>query len=192
MPIQCYNPPAASLQALQEAVQTMPKAYDQVAEMVREIVRDLPHHWPHPVYRVGLGEAASATGWAMPELIGWRYLARSESDRYYAVEVQVDGTQHQFAELDKGPYIDGVYHLVTDEGLWQKPGTRDFKLAVLRLNALGIFAVWLQANQPEQSLFIPLPPKPRWLTQQQYTTNEFQAALREQAKEKLATALSDA
>ncbi len=194
MPIQCYNPPAASLQALQAAAQTMPKAYGHIAEMMRDALRDPSHHWPHPVYRVGLSEAASVKGWAKPELIGWRYLAHSESDRYYAIEVQVEegGTQHQFAELDKGPYIDGIHRIVTDDGLWQKPGTPDFKLAVLRLNALGVFAVWLQTDEPEQSLFIPLPPKPRWLPQQQYTTTQFQDALRDKAKEKLANDLSDA
>ena len=195
MPIQCYNPPAASVQALQEAAQTMPKAYGHVADMMREVLRDLPHHWPHPVYRVGLSEAASAQGWAKPELIGWRYLAHSESDREYAIEVQVedDGVQHQFAELDKGPYIDGIFRVLKDASLQPKAGPTVYHLAVLRLNALGVFAVWLQTDNPDQALFIPLPPTPRCLVPwQQYTTNQFQDAVRDKAKENLANVISDA
>ena len=79
MPIQSHNPPAASLEALREAVQTVPKAYAHVAAMIEAILLDLPHHWPHPVYRIGLDEAASAHGLAKPTLIGWRYMARSGS-----------------------------------------------------------------------------------------------------------------
>lgn len=194
MPLQCYNPPAASLQALQAAAQTMPKAYRHIAEMVREVLRELPHHWPHPVYRIGLSEAASATSWAQPELIGWRYLAQSESDRQYAIEVQVeDGGQHQFAELDKGPYIDGIFRVLKDVSLQPKAGSTVFHLAVLRLNALGVFAVWLQTADPEKALFIPLPPTPRCLVPwQQYTTKQFQDALRDKAQENLANVISDA
>ena len=188
MPIQSYDPPAASLQALQAAAQTMPKAYQHFAAMMQDTLHDLPLHWPHPVYCVGLKEAASAIGPWQGELVGWRYLAHSGSDRDYAIEVQVDSEQHQFAELDKGPYIDGIYRVLKDESLQQKIGTTVFKLAVLRLNALGVFAVWLQTSEPEQSLFIPLPPTPRALVPwRQYTTNQFQDVLREKAKEKLAS-----
>ncbi len=187
MPIQSYDPPSASLQALRTAAQTVPKSYEHVAAMMEEVLQDLPPHWPHPVYCVGLQEAATAQGPWQGELVGWRYLAHSESDRDYAIEVQVEGEQHQFAELDKGPYIDGIYRVLKDESLQQKNGTTVFKLAVLRLNALGIFAVWLQTDAPDQALFIPLPPTPRCLVPwQQYTTNQFQDVLREKAKEQLA------
>ncbi len=199
MPIECYNPPAASLQALREAVQTVPKTFGHVATMMREVLGDLAHHWPHPVYRIGLKEAASANGLRKAEMIGWRYLTHSESDRDYAIEVQMEdegddeGMKHCFAELDKGPYIDGIYRVLKDESLLKKIGTTVFKLAVLRLNALGVFAVWLQTAEPGKAVYIPLPPTPRYLVPwQQYTTNQFQDALRDKAKEKLALDFSDA
>ena len=128
-------------------------------------------------------------------MTGWRYLAHSGSNRNYAIEVQVDdeGTNHQFAELDKGPYIDGIYRLLKNDDLLNKPSAATFKLAVLRLNALGVFAVWLQTAEPGQAVFIPLPPTPRYLVPlQQYTTNQFQDVLRDKAKEKLALDFSDA
>jgi hypothetical protein len=191
MPIQAYNPPAASLQALQAAAQTVPKSYEHVAAMMQEILQDPPQHWPHPVYCVGLREAATAQGAWQGELVGWRYLAHSGRDRDYAIEVQVEDDQHEFAELDKGPYIDGIYRVLKDEVLQRQTGTTVYQLAVLRLNALGVFAVWLQTDAPEQALFIPLPPTPRYLVPwRQYTTNQFQEALRDKAKEKLAATLS--
>ena len=199
MPIQCYKPPAASLQALRAAAQTVPKAYGPVAAMLQDVSQDLAQHWPHPVYCVGLKAMAATNGLQKAEMIGWRYLAHSGSDRDYAIEMQMDddgegeGMQHHFAELDKGPYIDGIYRVLQDEDFTKKTGATIFKLAVLRLNALGVFAVWLQTSEPEKALLIPLPPTPRYLEPwQPYTTNQFQDALREKAKEKLANNIVDA
>lgn len=195
MPIQLYEPPAESLQALRESAKATPKAYRHNAAMMQAVLADWQKHWPHPVYRVGLKEMASANGLRKAELVAWRYLARSGNDRNYAIEVQMDddGTDHQFAELDKGPYIDGIYKVLQDESLTKKAGATIFKPAVLRINAMAIFAVWLQSNEPEKEIIIPLPPTPSYVVPwQQYSVQHFQDALREQAKEKLANDFSDA
>lgn len=195
MPIQPYEPPAESMQALHESAKATPKAYRHNAEMMKAVLADWQKHWPHPVYRVGLKEMASANGLRKAELVGWRYLARSGNDRNYAIEVQMDedGTDHHFAELDKGPYIDGIYKVLHDESLTKKAGTTVFRPAVLRINAMAIFAVWLRTDEPEKEILIPLPPTPSYVVPwQQYSVKHFQDALREQAKEKLANDFSDA
>ncbi|HEX4946005.1 MAG TPA: hypothetical protein VFZ34_05055 [Blastocatellia bacterium] len=193
MPIQPYEPPAASLQALREAAQIAPKAYQYAATMMNDVLADVPAHWPHPVYRIGLSDMATATALQKAELIGWRYLARSGGDRNFAVEVQVDEDEHSFAELDKGPYIDGIYRVLQDKVLAAKIGTTVLRPAVLRLNALGVFAVWLQTEVPDNELIIPLPPTPSYLAPwQEYSRARFQETVRRPAQEKLAQDFSDA
>ncbi len=195
MPIRPYEPPAESLQALREAVTTTAHAYRYNAAMMKDVLADVPKHWPHPVYRVGLKDMITPNGLHKAELVGWRYLARSGSDRNYALEVQMDddGKEHHFAELDKGPYIDGIYRVLNDEGIAKTAGATVFKPAVLRINALGIFAVWLRTNDPEKEIIIPLPPAPSYLmTWRQYSIKHFQDALRDRARVKLANDFSDA
>lgn len=195
MPIRPYEPPAESLTALREAARTIPKAYRHAAEMIEAVLADWEKHWPHPVYRVGLKEMTSANGLRKAEMVGWRYLAHSGSDRNYALEVQMedDGTEHRFAELDKGPYIDGIYKVLRDESIAQKAGATVFKPAYLRINAMAIVAVWLRTDDAEKEIIIPLPPTPSYLVPwQQYSIKHFQDALREQAREKLANDFSDA
>ena len=195
MPIRPYEPPAESIAALREAMKVTPKAYRHNAEMMKEVLADVSKHWPHPVYRTGLKDMITTNGLRKAEIIGWRYLARSGSDRNYAIEVQIedDGTEHCFAELDKGPYIDGFYRVLNDEGIAKTAGATVFKPAVLRINALGIFAVWLRTNDPEKEIIIPLPPAPSYLvTWRQYSIKHFQDALRDKAKAKLANDFSDA
>ncbi|HZS09088.1 MAG TPA: hypothetical protein VFD58_29915 [Blastocatellia bacterium] len=195
MPIKHQQPPEKSLEALREATKKMPKVYAEVAGMIRDILAQPDQHWPHPVYVAGLRDMASANGLRKAQMIGWRYLARVGSDRNYAIEVQHDddGTDHRLAELDKGPYIDGMYRVLGDKNLARKVGATALRPAVLRINALKVFAVWLRADDPEKELIIPIPPAPPPLKPwQAYTVKEFQDELRDEAKEDLAHDSSDA
>ena len=90
MPIRPYEPPAESIAALREAMKVTPKAYRHNAEMMKEVLADVSKHWPHPVYRTGLKDMITTNGLRKAEIIGWRYLARSGSDRNYAIEVQIE------------------------------------------------------------------------------------------------------
>lgn len=195
MPIRPFVPPAESLQVLRAEAQTTSKAYRHNALMMKEILADVPKHWPHPVYCAGLKEMAGTNGLRKAEMVGWRYLAQSGNDRNYAIEVQMedDGTDHQFAELDKGPYIDGIYRVVNDESIAKKAGATVLRPAFLRINAMAIVAVWLRTDDPEKEIIIPLPPTPSYLVPwQQYSIKHFQDALRDRAKDKLAHDFSDA
>lgn len=195
MPIQPYEPPEQCQQALHEAMGTLPKAYHQMAEKIQAATDNWQQFWPHPVYCVGLKEMSSPAGLRKAELIGWRFLGKLGNDRNYALEVQVDkdGKNYYFSELDKGPYIDGIYRIVNDEALIKKTGATIFRPAILRINAMAVFAVWLRTGDAEKDILIPLPPNPSYVTPwQQYSINHFQDALREQAREKLANVYSDA
>ena len=194
MPIQPYVPPAASLRTLREAAKLTPKAYQHNAAMIQDVLADVPGHWPHPVYDIGLNDLVRENGLHQAEIMSWRYLACSGNDRNYAIEVQIDDDKnHTFSELDKGPHIDGMYRIVNDESIIKKAGVTVLKPAVLRINAMGIFAVWLRATDPQKEILIPLPPTRNYLVAwQEYSIKQFQDALRDKAKAKIANEFSDA
>ena len=161
---------------------------------MKDVLADVPKHWPHPVYRICLKDMAGTNGLRKAEIIGWRYLAQSGNDRNYAIEVQMedDGADHQFAELVNGPYIDAIYKILQDESLIKKAGATVLNPALLRINALGVVALWLRANDPEKEIIIPLPPTRRSLVAgRQSSIQHFQDALREPARAKLADDFSD-
>lgn len=190
MLIETQAPPVESLRALQDTAETMPQVYGQVTELLREICARPTQHWPHPVYVVGLNALASEhEGLRGARLTGWRFLTKTKGARNHAVEVQQtpDGDDHRFAELDKGPFIDGMCRVLEDKNFAQQTDVAALKLSVLRVNAMGVFALWLRANEPERELIIPIAPTPPCLKPwpATYTVPQFQAALREEARREL-------
>lgn len=190
MPLKHQQPPDESLRALRTTADTMPQAYTQITSMLRDAY-DRPHqHWPHPVYVVGLKALATeGEGLSRARLAGWRYLVKSEGDRNHAVEVQQDsdGSNHRFSELDKGPFIDGMCRVLEDKSLDEKIDTGALDLSVLRINTMGVFALWLQADDPNKGRVIAISPTPPYLKPwpETYTVEQFQAALRDEARREL-------
>ena len=190
MSIKYQTPPDESLKALRATVETMPKTYDRIANMLRDVHERPDEHWPHPVYVVGLKAMASEKeGLSGARLAGWRYLVKLEGARNHAVEVQqdADGSNHRFSELDKGPFIDGMCRVLEEKGLDEKTDAGVLKLSVVRINTMGVFALWLQADDPNKEQVIAISPTPPYLKPwpQTYTVEQFQAALRDEAKREL-------
>ena len=189
MTIKFQTPPAEALETLRESADTMPQALAGQAAILRDVLAHPERHWPHPVYIAGLRDMAAGGGLQQAEQIAWRYLARETSgNRNYAIEVQDDPEWHgqQIAEIDRGPFVDAMYQLLEDVGLARRAAGAEMKLSALRINALGIFAVWLRAEQAENDLIIPLQPAPEFLTPgQPYSIDEFQQTLQPRAKSRL-------
>lgn len=188
MPIKSQKPPEGMLDTLRESAETMPRVYARHANMIRDVVDHPDQHWPHPVYTTGLKDMASSNGLSNAEMIGWRYLANLGSERNYAIEVQQDPEWdgQQVTEIDKGPFIDGIHRVLQDKSIAEKAGETDLTLSVLRINAMGIFAVWLRADDSEKDIIVPVQPAPKYLKPwHAYSVEEFEAALKPEAKRDL-------
>jgi len=188
MPIKSQKPPEGMLDTLRESAETMPQVYAQHANMIREVVDHPDQHWPHPVYTLGLKDMAAANGLSNAEMIGWRYLANMGSERNYAIEVQQDPEWdcQQVTEIDKGPFIDGIHRVLEDKSIAEKAGETDLNLSVLQINAMGVFAVWLRADDSEKDIIVPVQPSPKYLKPwHAYSVEEFEAALKPEAKRDL-------
>ena len=109
------------------------------------------------------------------------------------VQGDADGANYQVAELDHGPFVDGIYKVLEDQDLAEALGAAVYRPAALRINVLNVFAVWLRTEGPDNDIIIPLPPTPIALESGRlYTTEQFENALRVEAKEELANDTLDA
>lgn len=180
---------AAALQALQDAIDHLPPAYAHLAHMLRDVHDHPEQHWPHPVYLVDLDDLAVADGLSQAQLVGWRYLAQTDGNRNYAIEVQgePDGANCQFAKMDQGPLVDGIYQVLAEPKLRQRVTAGELQFSVLIINEMDTLAVWLRAQDPAQEIIAAIPPVPAYLQPWPavYTVEQFQDALRNEARREL-------
>jgi integrase len=186
MPIRFQQPPATTIEILRESAETMPRPFAEHARMIRAVADAPERHCPHPVYIAGLRDLAAADGLRQAEVAGWRYLAQSGDPCAIEVDDTPEWDGQQLTEIDKGPFVDGLCRLLADQELARQTEADDLNLSVLRINALGIFAVWLRADDSQKDRIIPLQPAPDYLQPgQTYSVQEFQDALLPQAKRNL-------
>lgn len=191
MAIQIKPPTVDSLQALQVGltkIRTHPQ-FEPLARMLQQ-VHDAPEdHMPHEIATVDLKELASGTGLQAARVIGHRYLTQA-ADKDFAVEVQQVGRdgQHQFAEVTHGRIVDNVKQILDDPDLQRLVGGGSFTVLMLRINALGVHALWFQPVENSDADFIAcVPPTPPYLETwpKTYTRKEFEEAVKDEAQRKL-------
>src|SRR5215216_4733997 len=167
MAIQIKQPTSDSLQALQVGlakIRTHPQ-FEPLARMLQQ-VHDAPaDHMPHEIATVDLRELASGTGLQAARVVGHRYLTQA-ADKNFAVEVhQVKGdAREQFAEVTHGRMVENVKRILDDPDLQHLLGGNNFRVVALRINALGLNALWFQSTENSQAdLIACVPPTPPYL-----------------------------
>lgn len=190
MAIKSQSPPKETFETLIATARTMPGVYGPITGMLRQVSEAPERHWPHPVYTVGLEALATeGQGLSKAHLIGWRFLVKSDAERYHAIEVhrEAEGPGHRFAELDKGPFIEGMSAVLMDPASGHQLGNLDRVLTVLRINALRIFALWLQAADPAYDCIAVMAPAPPYLSPwpATYTVDQFQLTIQPEARREL-------
>lgn len=191
MAIQITPPTNESLQALQiglAKIRTHPQ-FEPLVRMLQQ-VHDAPEdHVPHEIATIDLRELASGAGLQAARVTGHRYLTRA-TDKNFAVEVQQVGRdgQHQFAEVSHGRMVENVKQILDDPALQHLVDGNNFKVVALRINALGLHALWFQSvENSEADLIACVPPAPPYLEPwpKTYTRKEFEDAVKDEAQRKL-------
>jgi hypothetical protein len=182
---------ADSLKALKEGVDTLRShpQFEVVAQML-ESAHDTPDAaLPHIVYSVDLQDLASGKGLAALQLVGRSYFAKSADGTHFAIEVHQDKktAKHKLGGVARGNIVDGVQQILNDPSLQEKLSGADFTLSTLRINALGIHALWFHADKPVTDIIICVPLTPPYLEPwpRTYNREEFETAVRDAAKQKL-------
>ena len=180
-----------SLKALKEGVDTLRShpQFEVVAQMLQS-AHDTPDAaLPHTVYSVDLQDLASGNGLAALQLVGHRYFAKSADGTHFAIEVHQDKktAKHRLGEVARGNVVDGAQQILDDPLLHEKLSGADFTLSLLRINALGIHALWFHADEPVTDVIICVPLTPPYLEPwpRTYSREEFETAVKDAAKQKL-------
>jgi hypothetical protein len=191
MAIQIKPPTVDSLQALQVGltkIRTHPQ-FEPLARLLQQ-VHDAPEdHMPHEIATVDLKELASGTGLQTARVIGHRYLTRA-SDKDFAVEVQQVGRdgRHQFAEVTHGRIVDNMKQVLDDPDLQRLMGAVSFTVLMLRINTLGLHALWFRPVEDSNAdLIACVRPTPPYLEPwpKTYTREEFAEVVKDEAQRKL-------
>ncbi len=180
-----------SLKALKEGVDTLRShpQFEVVAQML-ESAHDTPDAaLPHTIYSVDLQDLASGNGLAALQLVGRSYFAKSADGTHFAIEVHQDKktAKHKLGGVARGNIVDGVQQILNDPSLQEKLSGADFTLSTLRINALGIHALWFHADKPVTDIIIGVPLTPPYLEPwpRTYNREEFETAVKDAAKQKL-------
>jgi hypothetical protein len=137
---------------------------------------------PHRVYNLGLTDIKGTKSTAKAKPTAWRYLVLEGNAVIAAAEaIQKTSTAKPlFSNTNEGPFVDSTARAI--EAAEQLPEVKagQFELAVLRVPALYVIALWLKAvgSKKTGDLFIPLEPAPRGLTSgERMSAADFNAAL---------------
>mgnify|MGYP006174575837 CR=1 FL=1 len=96
------------------------------------------------------------------QLVGRSYFAKSADGTHFAIEVHQDKktAKHKLGGVARGNIVDGVQQILNDPSLQEKLSGADFTLSTLRINALGIHALWFHADKPVTDIIIGVPLTP--------------------------------
>jgi hypothetical protein len=141
-------------------------------------------HWsdglPHGAYNLGL-DAISPTAAldTAARLVGWRFLLGQPSEHpAVAAEVASVGGAHEFAGLNRGPFVGQTLAAMQMAEAAPELRDGDFEPRFLRVPALYVVALWLKERATGKDIVIPLDPAPPELTTgRQYTGAEFMTEL---------------
>ncbi|WP_325615108.1 hypothetical protein [Mycobacterium sp.] len=140
------------------------------------------------VYVLGLADMLDAKDLTPAKLSAWRH-EFAVKDEVVAIDVTT-GRQPQFSSLNVSPVAHSVQrHLDSAAFEASNFGPQSYDVALLRVPALAVRAVWLKSrSRSHEDIIVPLaPPMPSELTaHQRYTATEFIDALRPAARRVLA------
>ena len=122
---------------------------------------------PHPVFNLELADIDGKDLLSRARLSGWRYLVRA-GERVIAAAEAVEGAggaSPTFSNTNEGPFVASTARGIELAERLDQVRKGRFRLALLRVPALYVLALWLQDQGTSRSdLVIPLSPSPRTLT----------------------------
>jgi len=191
MPLTTVVPPESALTAARKFLETL-AGIGAGTPRIRAIpLHDLALSLPHPVFDLGLPDAAKGD-LGRARLVAWRYLVVRGSDPIAAVEVAVSkgAVREDAVSVNEGMTVAGTARAtrVAEAVMETEAGPRELRL--LRVAALYVDALWLKATGGEGGqggdLMIPIAGSPTSLgVNRPAPSKEFTNSLAKLARERL-------
>jgi len=140
-------------------------------------------HWsdgmPHEAYNLGLDAILAGKGLEAAEPVGWRFLLGPTSQHpTIAAEVEGSNGEHNFAGLNRGPFVAQTLSAMTLAETEPQVRDGDFEPRFLRIPALYVVALWLKERSSGKDLLFALEPvPPNLVATRPYTGPQFMEEL---------------
>jgi hypothetical protein len=188
MPLQMPTPPEAIATTVQSTLSAFADQHLFTTPALRDTVPGgLTLSLPHQIYTIGVEDLAGGTGLSSARPVGWRYLISSAGKAIGCAEtvITADGSQ-VFSQFNEGPFVAATSAAVAAAQTLPQLGLGLFELRLLRIPALYIMALWLEAPGGIGSLLVPLEPSPIGRAGVATVATERLSVLSNQARAKLA------
>jgi hypothetical protein len=182
MAIALDTPPAESLEALRLAMSSLPPVEARVLDGLAKLPPEqAAAELPHRIETLSLEALLEGPGIVAAHPFGWRFLPTELPDA--AIEVVATENGHEFALINRGPFVAGTKAAFARAEANSEVAGGEYRPTLLRVPALYVMALWLQASGGGGDLIFAIAPAPAELdVDRAYRLDDFQAALRELAQ----------
>ncbi len=182
MPLRFLTPPQASFDRVASSVGRV-AAGGAGIQIASASVPPAPQAFPHPVYALGLTDIVNGAGIADAKQVSWRYLLDGSDGALVAAEVSASRPDDPIS-LNRGRAVGGTRDQVTTSNVDARFATDDYEVKLLRVPALSLVFLWLEA--PSDEVFIAIEPTfPPFKVGETYSRADLEQALRAPAAERL-------
>lgn len=163
MPLRPSEPPASTLEAVQDGTRSIVAARRSGTPALRAAdPAGLTFETPIQVFFLGASDLTAGAGLDAARPVAWRYIVREGGRPIASAEAatQADGS-HSFSHLNEGPFVEStVDALAAAEGL-PDLGNAEFDRRLLEIPALHSVSLWLHEDAATgHDVVVPLAPAP--------------------------------
>lgn len=132
-----------------------------------------------PVYLLGLSELSADRELVMTQPRLWSHLLDDAAGTGASVIADVDARQNRFMSISEGAAVTSLGQRIQSTVTQMAKTNGDYDLALIRVPALYLSAVWLKGRRGQPDIVIPDDsPKSPLTAGRHYTLDEFRAALK--------------
>ena len=163
MPIRLIQPPRQAHRAVQETLSERAERSDFATRALRQApAGELMLSAPHPVYTLRLSDLVEGKGLESAELTGWRYLVQRGDATIASAEIHTGaaGAGAAALEVNEGPFVGATSSAVAKAEELPQVDHEVYELRLLRIPALYLVALWLNAQGDAEDVLMPIGPTP--------------------------------
>lgn len=156
MALTISTPPQGSLQALQAGAAEFSGVADITGAAGSARAEGM---LPHKIFTIGLTDLVDKSWVGKTRMVGWRYLIQRPDGVALSAEVEASSSgEHRLSQLNEGPFVEQTAELASDARSSQRVENGSYELAVLRIPAIYVMALWLKSQGGGDDIIIPMAP----------------------------------
>ena len=115
---------------------------------------------PHRIYNMQRDEIIAGKGLEAAKMAGWRYMFTDDENHYHVAEVSGTdaGNEHHFSHFNEGSHVDNFMSAFSKLGQESHVKSKDYEMAILRVPACYVLAIWLKTGSHKDDILIPIEP----------------------------------